>query len=247
MSPAPTPQKPTKPAQAPEPTQEVVTPGANQSQGQKTNTMAIIALVLAFLIPLVGLILAIVALSQIKKKNEGGKGLAIASIIISAVILIGQILVMILFYGTMFGIQQEFKKQGISVDTNSGTVNYQNKDGESGSIGGGAKLPNGFPDSVPIYPGSKVLVSHKNGADEFNVMLTASGSKAEVEAYYEKNLKKNGWSNDLETSTDFGFASGAQYTKGSQVLTVTVGQNSSDDKGELTIGLVITPSTSTSE
>lgn len=50
----------------------------------KTNTLAIVSIVLAFIIPLAGLIVSIIALSQIKKRQEKGRGLAIASLIVSA-------------------------------------------------------------------------------------------------------------------------------------------------------------------
>lgn len=52
---------------------------------QKTNSMAITGFVLAFLMPLLGLILSIVGLRQVKKRGEGGKTLAVAGIIVSAV------------------------------------------------------------------------------------------------------------------------------------------------------------------
>ncbi len=72
----------------------------------KTNGLAITSLILSFFIPLVGLILAIVALSQIKKKQEGGKGLAIAGLIISIVVMLFHFLfLMILILGAMAEIQ----------------------------------------------------------------------------------------------------------------------------------------------
>lgn len=51
----------------------------------KTNTMAIVALVFAFLCPLIGIILGVVAKNQIKQTGEGGDGLATAAIIIGVV------------------------------------------------------------------------------------------------------------------------------------------------------------------
>jgi hypothetical protein len=53
-----------------------------------TNGLAIAGLILAFLAPLIGLILSIVGLSQAKKRNQNGRGLAIAGIIISIVLTI---------------------------------------------------------------------------------------------------------------------------------------------------------------
>jgi peptidyl-prolyl cis-trans isomerase B (cyclophilin B) len=51
---------------------------------QKTNTLAIVGFVLAFFFSIVGSILGIIALDQIKKSNgvESGRGLAIAAIVI---------------------------------------------------------------------------------------------------------------------------------------------------------------------
>lgn len=49
---------------------------------KKTSTLAIIALVVTFFMPLIGIILGIIALVKIKKTGEKGKGLAIAAIVI---------------------------------------------------------------------------------------------------------------------------------------------------------------------
>lgn len=51
----------------------------------KTNTLAIVALVSAFFISLLGVILGHIALNQIKTTGEGGRGLAIAALIIGYV------------------------------------------------------------------------------------------------------------------------------------------------------------------
>lgn len=50
-----------------------------------TNTLATIALVFAFLFPLIGVICGHIALGQIKRTGEGGRGLAIAALIIGYV------------------------------------------------------------------------------------------------------------------------------------------------------------------
>ncbi len=68
--------------------------------GQKTNTMCILALVFAFIVPIVGLILGIIGIGNSKKKGEKGKGMAIAAIIIS---LLMPILIVVLFFGLIFG------------------------------------------------------------------------------------------------------------------------------------------------
>lgn len=48
----------------------------------KTNTLAIIALVASFFISVVGIVLGHISLNQIKTTGEGGRGLAIAALVI---------------------------------------------------------------------------------------------------------------------------------------------------------------------
>lgn len=48
-----------------------------------TSTLAVVAMVFAFLVPLVGIIIGHVALNQIRKTGEGGHGVALAATILS--------------------------------------------------------------------------------------------------------------------------------------------------------------------
>ena len=50
--------------------------------GKRTNVLAIVGLVVAFFVPIVGAILGHVALGQIKKTGEEGRGLALAAVIL---------------------------------------------------------------------------------------------------------------------------------------------------------------------
>lgn len=50
-----------------------------------TTTLAILSLVFAFLFPLLGVIFGAVGLQQIRQRNEDGRGLALAGIIISSI------------------------------------------------------------------------------------------------------------------------------------------------------------------
>lgn len=54
----------------------------------KTNTLAIVGFILAFVINIAGVVVSIIALNQIKQTGEKGRGLAIAGIIIGALSLI---------------------------------------------------------------------------------------------------------------------------------------------------------------
>ncbi|MGV8885894.1 MAG: DUF4190 domain-containing protein [Microbacteriaceae bacterium] len=55
------------------------------SPAGKTNTMAIVALVLGIVLPLGGIIVGHLALSQIKKTGEAGRGLALTGTILGYV------------------------------------------------------------------------------------------------------------------------------------------------------------------
>ena len=88
----------------------------------KTNALAIWGFILAIFLPLIGLILSIVAVSQIKKTNEGGKGLAIAGIVIGSILLFFQIL---FFIGIVNG------AKNISTNTNTQSSNSQSSNNSS--------------------------------------------------------------------------------------------------------------------
>ena len=62
-----------------------------------TNTMAILALVLAFVIPPAGIVLGVIARKQIRQTGEEGDGLALAGIIVGSIICAIYVLVLILW------------------------------------------------------------------------------------------------------------------------------------------------------
>jgi len=53
-----------------------------QGAGKRTNPLAIIGLILSIFFPVVGAIVGHVALSQINKTGEEGRGLALAAVIV---------------------------------------------------------------------------------------------------------------------------------------------------------------------
>ncbi len=74
-----------------------------QPQPVGYNTMSIVAFILAFFVSIVGIILGFVALSQIKRTGEQGRGLALAAVIIGFVeVAIG--IVVFIFVLIAFGI-----------------------------------------------------------------------------------------------------------------------------------------------
>ena len=73
-----------------------------ENSTSKTNTLAIVSLILAFFLPLIGAILGHVALGQIKKSGEEGRGLALAGVIIGWVLTALAILSTFLFFLPFF-------------------------------------------------------------------------------------------------------------------------------------------------
>ena len=81
-----------QPTHGTQPTSYVNQPGYSAELGYAppysptpTNTMAVLSLVLAFLFPPAGVVVGLVARSQLKQSNEQGDGLATAGIILSAI------------------------------------------------------------------------------------------------------------------------------------------------------------------
>jgi hypothetical protein len=58
----------------------------------KTNTLAIVSLILAFFVSIGGIIVGHIALGQIKRTGEGGRGLALAGTILGYVFTAGYII-----------------------------------------------------------------------------------------------------------------------------------------------------------
>ena len=112
-TPVPTPQP------TPQPSPQPSVPGSPCS---KTNTMAIFGLVLAFFIPILGLILSIVAKSQIKKTGEGGNGLATGGIVVSIIFMVLQIIAVIFYIFVIAAVVATTPTDSSTSSTNSSTT-----------------------------------------------------------------------------------------------------------------------------
>jgi peptidyl-prolyl cis-trans isomerase B (cyclophilin B) len=66
----------------------------------KTNGLAIAALVSSFFISLLGIILGHIALNQIKTTGEGGRGLAIAALVIGYVSIAFAVILIVVVMGS---------------------------------------------------------------------------------------------------------------------------------------------------
>lgn len=126
----------------PEETNEVQVAQNNTSSvsPQKTNVLSIVGFIFAFFIPLVGLICSSIGVAQSSKRNEKGKGLAIAGIIISVINGIFQLL---LLFMIIFAVQNANVELDTYTNTNPDyTIQYpkgwareaENQDGAQGYI-----------------------------------------------------------------------------------------------------------------
>ena len=77
---------------------------SNTQKYQPSNTMALVGFVMSFFNCIVGLILSIIGMSQIKKTGEPGKGFALAGIIISSVSLVFTTIFLIIYFILIFGL-----------------------------------------------------------------------------------------------------------------------------------------------
>lgn len=85
-----------------------------QAAPSKTNGLAITGFVLAFLLPLIGLILSIIGLVKAKNYGGNGQGLAIAGIVISVILLP---ISLIFTLGVISGVQEAAREgSGASSD-----------------------------------------------------------------------------------------------------------------------------------
>jgi hypothetical protein len=91
--------------QTPEHYYEQPAPGhgapANPPTPQRTNVMAILGLVFAFIFSPLGIVFSAIGLSQTKKRGEGGRGLAIAGLVLSIVFLLIGLLVFFLAFAAV--------------------------------------------------------------------------------------------------------------------------------------------------
>jgi Domain of unknown function (DUF4190) len=100
-----------------------VPPVVMQKSG--TNGMAVAGIILAFIFPLAGLIVSLIALSQIKREPQEGRGLALAGAIVSAVYMVVSLLFFIGFFWLIaWQAQQESRFRD---DSQAPTLDYKNE------------------------------------------------------------------------------------------------------------------------
>lgn len=86
--------------------------------------------------------------------------------------------------------------QTVSTYSSDGkSANVKAEDGSSMAFGKGAKVPEGFPKDIPIYPGAEIQMSSADPANKmFVVQALCPDAVDKVAAHYKKEMTAQGWS-----------------------------------------------------
>jgi hypothetical protein len=118
----------------------------------------------------------------------------------------------------------DIKEDGIRIKTKDGEMNL--------STGGNIKVPAGFPQDVPIYPGAMVQAAVEV-PEGFTLRMTTKEAAAKVVETYLKELPAQKWSKEM--SMDMGENSMLTFKKENRTLSVVV----SAEKNETSISLSV--------
>ncbi|HVN05862.1 MAG TPA: hypothetical protein VMT86_15680 [Bryobacteraceae bacterium] len=85
----------------------------------------------------------------------------------------------------------------------SGTISVTGKDGKTATLTFNQnKLPDDYPKDIPIYSGSKVVMSQSVSENHtHNLMLETEDSSDKVVDFYKKGLDGNGWTTESTLTT----------------------------------------------
>jgi hypothetical protein len=78
------------------------------------------------------------------------------------------------------------------------SMTFTGKDGQKVEINtGGGKIPGDFPKDVPVYEGTKVVMSQSANEKNTHTLVLESNDPAEkISDFYKKGLESNGWKID---------------------------------------------------
>jgi len=88
-------------------------------------------------------------------------------------------------------------KEGETVSTYSSdgeTYTMKTEGGQAMAFGKGARLPDGFPKDIPMYPGAEIQMSSADPSSKtFAVQALSAEGVDKVAEYYKKEMKSQGW------------------------------------------------------
>jgi hypothetical protein len=122
--------------------------------------------------------------------------------------------------------------QKADVTINSETMQVKTKDGDM-SFGEGTKLPEEWPDDVPVYKGLK-LISAMKTKEGFSIQGTTTDSHDKVAEYYKEQVAKSGWTEDtVMTQPQMAMLT---YKKDKRTLAIVISGQNAEISVSITIG-----------
>lgn len=135
-------------------------------------------------------------------------------------LIIGAIVLAVLAGGVYYLIS----KKSLPITTDNGKIQYQatqngqelvtkGKDGVIMITGENVKLPSDYPGDLPQYPGSKnTMVSYKpDDHTMMSIMGTTSDSANKIISWYTTQLKKSGWTVEIESTDSITATKGSAF------------------------------------
>ena len=119
----------------------------------------------------------------------------------------------------------------VDISGDSLKISGTSEDGEfSLSSGGGAEIPEDFPDDVLIYSPSSVSMV-MNASEGQSITLTTDDDSKKVEETYKREMTAKGWSE--QASMNMGAQSVLVYEKGDRNANITIAPM--DDETQITV------------
>jgi hypothetical protein len=120
----------------------------------------------------------------------------------------------------------------VNVDTSNGEVNIQSGDGSAKySAGGNVTLPDGFPKELILASDAKPFIA-TSGEESMTVGYFTNEDKTALWEKYKTNLVAGGWKKEMEINAGTGLM--VNFKKGTDNLSVTVGNNSDKEQTQKT-------------
>jgi hypothetical protein len=121
----------------------------------------------------------------------------------------------------------------VNVDASKGEVNIQSEDGNAKySAGGNVALPDGFPKEFILASDAKPFVA-TSGEGNMTVGYFTNEDKTALWEKYKTYMVAGGWKKEMEINTGTGLM--ANFKRGKENLSVTVGDNSDKEQAQKTV------------
>lgn len=133
-------------------------------------------------------------------------------------------------------VTDENNKQSTMTMSTTNDASQMNITGPDGAMtmqsGAGTKIPENFPEDIPLYPGIKIQMVMENAGPAYSIVGTTSDSVDDVSAFYKKNCVEKGWKQLMDMTHAEG-TSMLHYEKDERVLMVLI----SVEDGEVNINI----------